>query len=97
MASAYSNLEMDLSRKERGSRYAHVDGLLRRLSGAEAVLVVNNCASAVLLALDATVTAQGPTDERAVRVAVEQVLRAQHRLHAEVGDTLVVHDDDAVA
>ncbi|HKC83167.1 MAG TPA: L-seryl-tRNA(Sec) selenium transferase, partial [bacterium] len=47
VAGAYSNLEMDVGRKERGSRYAHVDGLLQRLTGAEASLVVNNCASAV--------------------------------------------------
>ena len=52
VAGGYSNLEMDISRKERGSRYAHVDALLQRLTGAEASLVVNNCASAVLLALE---------------------------------------------
>ncbi len=51
-AAGYTNLEMDIGRKERGSRYAHVDGLLQRLTGAPASLVVNNCASAVLLALE---------------------------------------------
>ena len=49
VAGGYSNLEMDVARKERGSRYSHVDALLQRLTGAEASLVVNNCASAVLL------------------------------------------------
>jgi len=53
VAAGYSNLELDLETGERGTRHAHLAALVTELTGAEAALVVNNCAGALLLALSA--------------------------------------------
>src|SRR5207248_1883301 len=65
----YSNLELDLRTGARGSRHAHVSELLCELTGAEAAIVVNNGAAAVLLA---TAALAGPG--RAVIVSRGQLV-----------------------
>jgi L-seryl-tRNA(Ser) seleniumtransferase len=52
VAGGFSNLEFDIERGERGSRYTHCTNLLQELTGAEDALVVNNCAAALVLVLN---------------------------------------------
>ncbi len=52
IGAGYSNLEYDIERGERGSRYVRAASLVRAVTGAQDALIVNNCAAAVLLILD---------------------------------------------
>ncbi|OQY23067.1 MAG: L-seryl-tRNA(Sec) selenium transferase [Anaerolineaceae bacterium 4572_32.1] len=65
-ARAYSNLEYDLEAGKRGSRYTHAESLLCRLTGAEAALVLNNNAGAVLLILSALARETAITEQTVV-------------------------------
>ena len=89
----YSNLEYDLTAGSRGSRQDHVAAALRRLTGAEAALVVNNNAAAVLLALAAlaegreVVVSRGELIEIGDGFRIPDVLARSGARLVEVGTT----------
>src|SRR4051812_20312619 len=84
----YSNLEYDLERGERGSRQAHVEELVRELTGAEAAIVVNNCAGAVLLAAAALAAGRELVVSRGQLVEIGGSFRIPEVV-AQSGSTLV--------
>src|SRR5205814_2236263 len=80
VARGYSNLEYDLGAGGRGSRQDHVAPILRRLTGAEAALVVNNNAAAVLLALAALAEGREVLVSRGELIEIGDGFRIPHVL-----------------
>jgi len=100
VAGHYSTLEYDLERGERGSRRTHAESLLTQLTGAEAALVVNNAASALLLALTAlakgkeVIVSRGQLVEIGGGFRVPDVMKQSGARLVEVGATNRTHVRD---
>ncbi len=96
----YSNLEFDLNTGERGSRYSHVEKLICEITGAEAALVVNNNASAVLITLETlakgreAVVSRGQLVEIGGSFRIPDVMTKSGAVLREVGATNRTHVHD---
>ena len=92
-ATQYSNLEYDLEAGARGKRDVHTSELLTRLTGAEAAIVVNNCAAAVLVTLAAlarggeVIVSRGELIEIGDGFRIPEIMEQSGAILREVGTT----------
>ena len=96
----YSNLEFDIDNKKRGSRYVHLIDIIKKLTGAEDVLVVNNNAAAVLLILNTLVrdkeivVSRGELVEIGGAFRIPEIIKLSGGTPVEVGTTNKTHLKD---
>jgi len=100
VASGFSNVEFDIERGERGSRYVHCAALLRELTGAEDALVVNNCAAALVLSLNTVadgrdaIVSRGELIEIGGSFRIPDIMAKSGARLVEVGTTNRTNVDD---
>ena len=98
----YSNLEFNLAEKQRGSRYVHLIDIIKRLTGAEDVIVVNNNAAAVMLTLSTLakdkeiVVSRGELVEIGGAFRIPEIIKLSGGTIQEVGTTNKTHLKDYV-
>ena len=97
LSGGYSNLEYNLTQGKRGSRYVHVEGILKELTSAEGAMVVNNNAGAVLLSLETlakgreAIVSRGELVEIGGSFRMPDVMRKSGVKMVEVGTTNKTH------
>ena len=100
ISGGYSNLEYDLEKGKRGSRYTHVEGILKELTSAEAAIVVNNNAAAVLITLETIakdheiIVSRGELVEIGGSFRIPDVMKKSGARMIEVGTTNKTHLQD---
>ncbi len=96
----YNNLEVDLGSGKRGSRHSHIEELLCMITGAEAALMVNNCAAAILLTLSTLCyrkevpISRGELVEIGGAFRMPDVMKASNAKMVEIGTTNKTHLKD---